>query len=50
MGRERAGDVGRKREVVVAHRGQQGLRYGGQIPGWEATHRFLCKQKNVCLF
>lgn len=38
MGGERAGDVGRKRDIVVAHCGQERLGDSGEIPGWQAAH------------
>lgn len=38
VGGERAGHVGRKRDVVVTHGGQERLRDSGEIPGWQAAH------------
>lgn len=38
VGGEGAGDVGGKRDIVVAHCGQEGLGDGGEVPGRQAAH------------
>lgn len=38
MSGERAGDVGRQCDVMVAYSGQERLRDSGEIPGWQAAH------------
>lgn len=41
MGGERAGDIGRKCDIVVTHRGQERFRDRREVPGWQAAHRVL---------
>lgn len=44
---ERTGDVGGKRDIIVASRGEQGLWDSRQVPRRQATNRFFCRGEKM---